>query len=297
LGQASIIASTAATPTGARPEVQAAIARAAQATGVDFNYLLAQARLESSLDPAARAGTSSAAGLYQFTRGTWLQTLEKHGAAHGAGWADMAIEQGRVSDPMLRQQVLALRHDPDLSARMAAELARDNRAALLPVLGREPDAAELYLAHFLGAGGAGKFLTALSADPAQSAAALLPEAAAANRAIFYEAGQPRSLGGVMGLLRAKVDGAMGQTSPAAPWSTTALVAERQPLAAPALSYAPRPSMSDVLSAAFGVGASTSSARAGLGASKSSAQPEPVEGGDRQRNLVSQAYGKFKAFGL
>lgn len=296
MGQASIIASTAA-PTGARPEVQAAIARAAQATGVDFNYLLAQARLESSLDPAARAGTSSAAGLYQFTRGTWLQTLEKHGANHGAGWADMAIEQGRVSDPKLRQQVLALRHDPDLSARMAAELARDNRAALLPVLGREPDAAELYLAHFLGAGGAGKFLTALSADPAQSAAALLPEAAAANRAIFYEGGQPRSLGGVMGLLRAKVDGAMGQASPAVPWSTAALVAERQPLGAPALSYAPRPAMSDVLSAAFGVGASTSSARAGLGASKSSAQPEPVEGGDRQRNLVSQAYGKFKAFGL
>lgn len=296
MGQASIIASTAA-PTGARPEVQAAIARAAQATGVDFNYLLAQARLESSLDPAAKAGTSSAAGLYQFTRGTWLQTLEKHGAAHGAGWADMAIEQGRVSDPKLRQQVLALRHDPDLSARMAAELARDNRAALLPVLGREPDAAELYLAHFLGAGGAGKFLTALSADPAQSAAALLPEAAAANRAIFYEGGQPRSLGGVMGLLRAKVDGAMGQASPAVPWSTAALVAERQPLGAPALSYAPRPAMSDVLSAAFGVGASTSSARAGLGASKSSAQPEPVEGGDRQRNLVSQAYGKFKAFGL
>ena len=274
MGQASIIASTVAAPSGARPEVQAAIARAAQATGVDFNYLLAQARLESSLDPAARAGTSSAAGLYQFTRGTWLQTLEKHGAAHGAGWADMAIEQGRVSDPMLRQQVLALRHDPDLSARMAAELARDNRAALLPVLGREPDAAELYLAHFLGAGGAGKFLTALSADPAQSAAALLPEAAAANRAIFFEGGQPRSLGGVMGLLRAKVAGAMGQASPAAPWSPAALVAERQPLAAPELGSSQRPAISATLASTFALG----------------------PGGDAPAHIRA-AYGKLRAFGL
>jgi len=274
LGQANIIASTAAAPSGARPEVQAAIARAAQATGVDFNYLLAQARLESSLDPAAKAGTSSAAGLYQFTRGTWLQTLEKHGANHGAGWADMAIEQGRVSDPMLRQQVLALRHDPDLSARMAAELARDNRAALLPLLGREPDAAELYLAHFLGAGGAGKFLTALSADPAESAAALLPEAAAANRAIFYEGGQPRSLGGVMGLLRAKVDSAMGQTSPAALWSTAALVAERQPLAAPELGNSQRPAISATLASTFALG------------------PD----GDAPAHIRA-AYGKLRAFGL
>ncbi|GAA4775082.1 lytic transglycosylase domain-containing protein [Novosphingobium ginsenosidimutans] len=274
MGQASIIANTAAAPTGARPEVQAAIARAAQATGVDFSYLLAQARLESSLDPAARATTSSAAGLYQFTGGTWLQTLEKHGAAHGAGWADTAIEAGRVSDPMLRQQVLALRHDPDLSARMAAELARDNRAALLPVLGREPDAAELYLAHFLGAGGATKFLTALSADPAQNAAMLLPEAAAANRAIFYEGGQPRSLGGVMGLLRDKVDRAMDAPTEAAPWSTAALVAEREPLGAPELGSSQRPSISATLASTFALG----------------------PGGDAPAHIRA-AYGKLKAFGL
>lgn len=296
MGQASINTTAPASSPGARPEVQAAIARAAQATGVDFSYLLAQARLESSLNPAARASTSSAAGLYQFTGGTWLQTLKKHGAAHGLDWADAAIDRGRVADPLLRQQVLALRNDPDLSARMAAELARDNRDALVPVLGREPDAAELYLAHFLGAGGAGQFLSALAADPAQSAAAILPEAAAANRAIFYDGGQPRSLGAVMGLLRDKVGQAMDRPAGAMPWPTSTAATAWQPLAAP-LSYAPRPAMSDVLSAAFGLGASTSSARAGLGASKNAAQPEPVEGGDRQRDLVSQAYGKFKAFGL
>lgn len=274
MGQANSIVTTSAPQAGARPEVQAAIARAARATGVDFSYLLAQARLESSLDPGARAGTSSAAGLYQFTRGTWLQTLEKHGGAHGAGWADAAIEGGRIADPALRQQVLALRHDPDLSARMAAELARDNRAALLPVLGREPDAAELYLAHFLGAGGAGQFLTALAANPDQSAAALLPEAAAANRAIFYDSGQPRSLGAVMGLLRDKVGQAMDLPAAATPWSTSALMAERQPLAPPEPANPGRPSLSATLASTFGL----------------------APGSDAPAH-VRAAYGKLRVFGL
>ncbi len=252
-----------------------AIARAAQATGVDFSYLLAQARLESSLDPTARASTSSAAGLYQFTRGTWLQTLEKHGAAHGLGWAEATIDRGQVADPALRQQVLALRHDPDLSARMAAELARDNRAALLPVLGREPDPAELYLAHFLGAGGAGRFLTALAADPSQSAATLLPEAAAANRAIFYQDGQPRSLDGLMALMRDKVGRAMGQpTGPGAAWSTAAMVSGRQGPAAPAGETPGRPPLSAMLATTFDLGREGSA---------------PAH--------VRAAYGKLRAFNL
>lgn len=270
------IAMTAAAP--ARPDVQGAIARAAQVTGVDFNYLLAQARLESSLDPAARAGTSSAAGLYQFTRGTWLEMLDKHGPNHGLGWASAAIEGGRIADPALRQQVLAMRFDPDLSARMAAELANDNRAALRPVLGREPDAAELYLAHFLGAGGAIRFLSALSADPGQSAAALLPDAAAANRPIFYEGGQPRSVGAVMALLRGKVDRAMGEggmpPAEAMPWAANA-APPPSTLAAPTAPQASRPSMAATLAGTFGLAVTTSDAPA----------------------HVRAAYGKLKAFGL
>ena len=188
---------------------RAAIARAAERTGVDFDYLLAQARIESSLNPHARASTSSAAGLYQFTKSTWLQTLDKHGPAHGLDWTGAAISGGRVQDPALRAQIMALRFDPDASALMAAELAGDNKEALTPILGREPDAAELYLAHFLGAGGAGQFLSALRSDPGQRAASLMPKAAAANRGIFFErSGAPRSVGEVMELLRGKVASAM-----------------------------------------------------------------------------------------
>ncbi len=189
---------------------RAAIARAAQATGVDFQYLMAQAQLESGLDPAARAGTSSAAGLFQFTDGTWLGTLDRHGADHGMGWVAGVIEGGKVRDGGLRQQILGLRYNADASALMAAELARDNRAELTGVLGRDPDASELYMAHFLGSAGARTFFQALAANPQQSAAALLPRAAAANSAIFYGAGgASRSVGEVMALVRGRMASALG----------------------------------------------------------------------------------------
>lgn len=197
-----------ATPVSATP-VSAAIAQAARATGNDFAYLLAQARLESGLDPAARAGTSSARGLYQFTGSTWLRTLDRHAATYGLDWASQAIEGGRVRDPAMRQQLLALRDDPQLSALMAGELANDNRTTLTGALGRAPDDAELYLAHFLGGEGATRFLTALAADPGQSAAALLPKAASANRGIFFDGAGARSLGQVMDLLRGRLAAAGG----------------------------------------------------------------------------------------
>ena len=194
--------------------VQAAIGRAAQATGTDFDYLLAQARLESGLDPAARARTSSAAGLYQFVDATWLATLDRHGAAHGLGWAADAIANGRLdgrADPAMRAGIMALRFDPAAAATMAGELAADNRAALSAATGREPGPTELYLAHFLGAEGATRFLRAEQADASASAAALLPKAAAANRTIFYHpGGNARSLGEVHALISAKMDAALMQ---------------------------------------------------------------------------------------
>ena len=57
---------------------------------------------------------------------------------------------------------------------MAAELTRENAAGLQTILGREAEPAELYLAHFMGLGGAQQFLGALASNPDQSAAALMP---------------------------------------------------------------------------------------------------------------------------
>jgi hypothetical protein len=273
-------------------DVRAAIARASQATGVDFDYLLAQAKIESSLNPQAKAGTSSAAGLYQFTGGTWLQTLDRHGDRHGLDWASNAIDGGRA-DPGMRAQIMAMRFDPNASALMAAELANDNKAALTGVLGREPDAAELYMAHFLGSDGAAKFLSALQSDPTQSAAAILPKAAAANRGIFYDGSGPRSVAGVMDLMRGKVSAAMngaglppatygsGQIAGVAPSAAPTggpLQREFQAMAQQASTQGAlsgRPSMADTLRNTFGASGGQTGAP----------------------DFVRNAYAKLQAFNL
>jgi hypothetical protein len=146
--------------------------------------------LQSRSAGSSRARTSSATGLYQFIDDTWLGTVKKHGDRFGLGALADQIAltpsgRARVADPTQRAAILALRNDPEVASLMAAGLAEDNRAHLTPILGRQPDHTELYLAHFLGAGGAGRFLSELQADPGQSAAALFALPAAANRAIFY----------------------------------------------------------------------------------------------------------------
>ena len=49
-----------------------AVQNASARTGIDFDYLFDVARVESGYNPSAKASTSSARGLYQFTRQTWL---------------------------------------------------------------------------------------------------------------------------------------------------------------------------------------------------------------------------------
>ncbi|MCW2362084.1 hypothetical protein M2346_001258 [Sphingobium xanthum] len=179
--------------------VTQAIAKASSRTGVDFNYLMSQAHVESALNPTARARTSSAAGLYQFIDQSWLSIVNDHGAKYGMDWASNAIERtasGRyvVSDPTLRQQILDLRNHPETASIMAAELATDNRAYLEERIGRPAEAVDLYLAHFLGAGGAAKFLTTMAQAPDASGAALFPAAARANASVFFDRqGNARSL--------------------------------------------------------------------------------------------------------
>ncbi len=181
--------------------IQQAIAYAANATGIDFDYLLGQAKVESGLNASARAGSSSASGLYQFIESSWLAVVKKHGAEHGLGWAADAIgtSGGRysVADGATRQAILALRNDPAAASLMAAEHASDNKAALEGNLGRAANGTDLYMAHFLGLGGANKFLSAMQADPQASGASLFPGAARTNRSVFYDdGGRPRSLSAI-----------------------------------------------------------------------------------------------------
>ncbi len=179
--------------------IQSAIAQASSRTGIDFDYLLGQAKLESGLNANAKAGTSSASGLYQFIDSSWLSVVKKHGADAGLGWAANAIQPGAngkltVADGATKSAILALRNDPAIASMMAAEHAADNKTALQGTLGRAATGTDLYMAHFLGLGGATKFLSAMQANPGASAASLFPAAAGSNRNIFYDAnGSARSL--------------------------------------------------------------------------------------------------------
>ena len=193
------------------------IKNASKATGVDFGYLMAQAAQESSFQADARAGSSSATGLYQFLDSTWLSMMRTHGAKYG--FADLAGRiqpDGRggfaVSDASSKQKILDLRKDPKVSAVIGAEFALSNKETLESELGHKVGSTELYLAHFLGAGGASRFLKAIERNANQPAADLLPQAAQANRAVFYDrdSGRARTVGDIYRMFAHSIESKQSQ---------------------------------------------------------------------------------------
>jgi hypothetical protein len=187
-------------------EVRRAIDDAASDIGIDARYLVAVAAKESSFDPSARADRSTAEGLFQFTQPTWLRVIKLFGAKHGlAAEADQIIvdRDGGVSmpDAAARLRLLQRRNDARLSAAMAAELGVDNQARLARMLGRTANAAETYIAHFLGVSQAAELIKAARATPRLSGARLLPAAAASNPGVFGLAGDAASARAIV----AKID--------------------------------------------------------------------------------------------
>jgi len=169
---------------GASSGVLNAIGQASAKTGVDFAYLVQQAQAESNFNPNVKAKTSSATGLFQFIKSTWMGMIEKHGEKYGID-----------TEGMSRQEILDLRKDPELASNMAAEFASENEQFLNTHWAKgekEIGSTELYFAHFMGAGGAASFLNARDENPTQAAAILFPKAAKANANVFYEQGTGRA---------------------------------------------------------------------------------------------------------
>lgn len=196
---------------GLSTAVESAVRSAASATGVDFDFLMKTARRESGYNPLAQAGTSSAAGLFQFVEQTWLGVMKRHGAAHGyARYAQLIQESGdgrfAVPGENARRAVMDLRYDPQASAVMAGELAADHAAYLRGRTGREPTGGELYAAHFLGPQGSARLIDANLATPDAAAASLFPDAAAANHNVFYRNGAALSVSQVYGELSRSIGG-------------------------------------------------------------------------------------------
>ena len=217
---------------GTIQRITQAIKQASARTGVDFSYLLNKASQESGFNPNAQASSSSAAGLFQFTSQTWLQTVKTYGSKFGLGaYAnDITMDSNgvaHVSDPSAKQAILALRKDPTVSAEMSGELDQQNCSALKSDVGGSIGPTDLYLAHFLGASGASNFINTLRSNPNANAAALLPEAASANPSVFYNSnGQARSVSQIYQQFAQKFD-----NPPQVPQGvTTTAVASRTPAA-------------------------------------------------------------------
>jgi len=151
-------------------------------TGVDAGILATFAGIESDFRPGVGAGTSSATGLFQFIKSTWKTMLQKYGAKYGIP----------LDTPPT---------DARANALMGAEFLRENRDGLSKFLGREPTDVDLYAAHFMGLGGARKFM---SMSGNAIAAQAMPDAARANEPIFYANGRARTRDEVMEELNRRV---------------------------------------------------------------------------------------------
>ena len=101
-------------------------------------------RVESGGNATAQNPLSSATGLGQFIESTWLRMMRDY--------------RPDLAQTMTRAALLNLRNDPTLSREMVTNLARENER-FLQSRGHAITAGRLYLAHFLGPGGANTVLS------------------------------------------------------------------------------------------------------------------------------------------
>jgi hypothetical protein len=188
-----------------------AVQKAAARTGADFSFLMEKASMESGFNPAAKAKSSSATGLFQFIESTWLKMIKEHGAKYGLGAlaSHIEIRDGKpcVDDCKVRQAILSLRKNPEISALMAGELSTGNKQYLEAHTESAIGKTELSLAHFMGAAGASRFLNARAENGDAIAAHLFHKEAHANKNIFFDpaTGRARTLDQVYNAFNGKAD--------------------------------------------------------------------------------------------
>jgi hypothetical protein len=161
------------------------ILAAAKMTGFDPSIAATVANVESGFNPGIKSPTSSAGGYYQFIDSTWKETLKKHGAKYGLA-PDASKYDGRAN------------------ALMGMEFLKENMDYLKKRLGRPITDTDLYMAHFLGPGGAAKFLSAEpGSDARRSVSSNVP---GANRSVFFEkSGNARTVSGVYEEMNRRLD--------------------------------------------------------------------------------------------
>src|SRR6185369_2325098 len=116
----------------------AAVAAGSDGSAVEVlvNHII---HVESGGNARAKNPLSSAAGLGQFIKSTWLRMVRTY--------------QPKLFQSMSEAEILELRYDPTMARQMVGNLARENEARLR-AYGHSITAGRLYLAHFLGPEGA-----------------------------------------------------------------------------------------------------------------------------------------------
>ncbi len=141
------------------------------------------AQVESGGNPNAKNPNSSASGLYQFTDDTWRGSVSKWGKEYGIGFDD--------------------KNNPQAQEIMAKKLAEDNANILTAKLKREPNIADIYMAHVFGASQAVKLLSQIGSNRA-AISMVPPKVVRANMGIFFNGNRPRTVEQVYALLGNKI---------------------------------------------------------------------------------------------
>ncbi len=166
---------------------------AGKMTGVPVDWLTVIAGIESGFNYTVKASTSTATGWYQFINATWDEVVKLYGAKYGI--------PGIGADPERKA-----RKDPRASALMGGEFIKSNYDRVSKGIGRKDlTDTDIYMAHFLGPGGAIKFL---KADPNAMAYKIFSKEYSANMSIFFvnsKPSQPRTISDVYKLFQAKMD--------------------------------------------------------------------------------------------
>lgn len=146
----------------------------APSKGFDMDsYIRTTMDVESSGNPNAKAKTSSAKGLFQFTAGTWNDMVNSMGVNY----------------------TLNDRANPEKAKEVMQEFTSRNLERAKLDLGREPTHTEVYMYHFLGRSAP----KVLNAKEDEVAANLVTKAQAkANKAVFYNKdGSAKTVGEVL----------------------------------------------------------------------------------------------------
>lgn len=144
--------------------------------GAIGDYLKTTRAVESGGNDLAANPNSSAKGRYQFTDSTWRSVAKAH--------PELGLQPGGWKDPAQQEK--------------AMQAFTSDNAGILSGKGIPINPGNLYVAHFLGAGGATKFIPgAINSPDAPATAFVSPGAARANRSIFFNRdGSPKTAGEV-----------------------------------------------------------------------------------------------------